>query len=236
MDYTEPKNAAKLLNLLDGERADPKDEIVFIDKLNAYDNYFEIKMVPIEKAYGVIIKDVTLFYKEHEKVKHKALHDDLTSLPNRTLFLDRLNTEIKKSKRDEKTFAVMFFDLNKFKEINDEHGHSLGDDYLVEFSQRISMSLRESDTLARLGGDEFIAILSNLQKVEEIDAIVDKICASLKEPLKRNGVEVELSTSIGVSVYPQDGDNMDVLILKADNAMYKSKKNGDKYHKYDSDL
>ena len=208
-------------------------EIVFVDSLNKDDSFFQVKMINVgTDVFGVIISDISYTHKEHQKTKHKSLHDGLTGLPNRTLFLDRLENEIRKSKRNSKLLCVLFFDLNKFKNINDDYGHVFGDEYLIEFASRISSSIRDSDTCARLGGDEFVAILTDLQSEDEIEVIIDKIHESLEEVFSFEEHELPIRASIGASLYPNDGTDADVLILKADNAMYKSKKNSKKFSRY----
>ncbi len=208
-------------------------EIVFIDSLNKEGSFFQVKMINIgTNVFGVIISDISFTHKEHQKTKHKSLHDALTDLPNRTLFLDRLENEIRKSKRNNKLLGVLFFDLNKFKNINDDYGHAFGDAYLVEFSRRVSGALRDSDTCARIGGDEFVAILADLQSQDELETIIDKIHDSITEVFSYEEHQLPIKASIGASLYPDDGIDADVLILKADNAMYKSKKNNKKYSRY----
>jgi diguanylate cyclase (GGDEF)-like protein len=208
-------------------------EIVFVDSLNKDGSFFQVKMINIgTNVFGVVISDISFTHKEHQKTKHKSLHDALTGLPNRTLFLDRLENEIRKSKRNNKLVGVLFFDLNKFKNINDDYGHAFGDAYLVEFSRRVSGALRDSDTCARIGGDEFVAILADLQSEDEIKTIIDKIHDSISEVFSYEDHQLPIKASIGASLYPDDGIDADVLILKADNAMYKSKKNNKKYSRY----
>ena len=161
-----------------------------------------------------------------------ALHDILTGLPNRELFMDRFTSEIKKAHRNDTNFALLFFDLNDFKSVNDKYGHEVGDAVLIEFSKRLSLTLRESDTVARWGGDEFLAILPDI-KDKEISAVIDKILDQLKENFVHNDLKLELKTSIGISCFPSDGNSPDDLISKADKAMYKSKKSKLDYCKYE---
>lgn len=231
--YLNRKNLAlvqmKSTELLHGEIS----EIVFVDNLNKDDSFFEIKMINVgTNVFGVVISDISFTHKEHQITKHRSLHDALTGLPNRTLFLDRLENEIRKSKRTNKLIGVLFFDLNKFKKVNDDYGHVVGDAYLVEFAARVSAALRDSDTCARLGGDEFVAILTDLQSEDEIEIIIDKIHESLGKIFSYEQHQLQIKSSIGASLYPDDGTNADILILKADNAMYKSKKNDKKYSRY----
>lgn len=235
LDYLNETNVEKLLKQLDALKSGAEKKIIIVDNLKVEDSYFEIKIIHTNHAFGVIIRDISAIYKKHQETKHMALHDNLTNLPNRMLFLDRLSSEIKKAKREDKIFAVLFFDLNGFKSINDKYGHEAGDIVLKEFSERVSSLLRASDTLARLGGDEFVGIISDITNIGEIDFVIDKIHDTLDEPVIYNDKEITISTSIGVSIFPDDGDLVDILMLKADNAMYKSKKSGQKYCKYIQD-
>lgn len=235
--YLGPKNIA-LLQLKSSDLLyDEIDEIVFVDSLKKTNKHFEVKIIHVStNVFGVIISDITSSYKEQQTTMHKSLHDGLTNLPNRSFFLERLNKEIHKSKRQNKIFAVLFFDLNKFKIINDTYGHTLGDAYLIEFAKRISSAMRSTDTCARLGGDEFMALLPNLKSLDEIDIVIDKIYTALDVPFEYDFNTLTMAASIGVSVFPNDGENADLLILKADNAMYKCKKSENKYCRYTENI
>ncbi len=236
LDYLNEANIEKLEIALSDLQNSKIPNIIFVDTLHKEESYFEIKIIHTKSAFGVIIRDVSSIYKKHQETKHMALHDSLTNLPNRMLFLDRLSTEIKKSKREDRIFAVLFFDLDKFKEVNDKYGHEAGDLVLVEFSKRVSGHLRASDTLARLGGDEFVGIISDITHISEIDLVVEKIHTTLEQAVVYNNHSIYINTSIGVSIYPDNGVNVDVLMLKADNAMYRCKKNSEKYCKYNEEL
>ncbi|QSZ40784.1 diguanylate cyclase [Sulfurimonas aquatica] len=236
LNYISQKNVALLQLKSPDLKANKIDEIIFVDSLGDSLNHYEIKLIHVHDGFGVIIGDITTLYKKHKDIQHKALHDSLTNLPNRTLFLDRLESEIKKSQRLEKTFALLFFDLDKFKVINDTYGHQLGDAYLIEFSKRVSKALRASDTCARLGGDEFVAILSNMKGFDQIETILNKITESLKEEFRFGEHSLKMKASVGISLYPDDGDDGDILLLKADNAMYKCKKSGETYCRYIQEL
>ena len=231
---------AKSLKVLTSSLDDLKDktikEIILLDNLNMKDTFYEIKVICMNELYGVFINDISVRHKKHQETKYMSLHDLLTNLPNRTLFMDRLNKEIKKAKRDNKSFAVVFLDLNRFKEINDEFGHEAGDTILIEFAKRLNSVLRDSDTLSRYGGDEFLLILSDIINIIQIEAVVDKIYLVLQDSVIYADEKINMSTSIGVSFYPEDGKDCDTLILKADNAMYKAKKNKMKYCKYKPNL
>jgi diguanylate cyclase (GGDEF)-like protein len=232
LDYLNNKNGKIFLLKIPYLKNNVFKHIVFIDNLNTKERYFEIKIIDMENVFGVIIRDITDAYNTEQDNRRISLLDPLTNIPNRALFLEKLESEIKKAQRNNNSFAVLFFDLNKFKNINDDYGHEAGDKILVEFSQRVSSVLRASDTLARLGGDEFVAILGALKDAEELDIVIHKIDYILEKEVEYGAISLKIETSIGVSIYPEDGNSGDILILKADNAMYKSKKNNQKYCKY----
>lgn len=152
-----------------------------------------------------------------------AYHDFLTRLPNRVLFRDRLNVAISQSRRDKKTFAVMFLDLDKFKHVNDTLGHSVGDQVLTLVAERIRASLRRGDTLARFGGDEFIMLLPEASSEEQALTIARKISRQLHEPLIVEGHHVDVGASIGIALYPKSGKDVEEMISHADQAMYQAK-------------
>ena len=228
IDYLNQKNLEILKGNIFSLKNGLVDQIKLTDKLMMKETVYEIKIIYVEEVFGVIIHDITQAYEIHQKIKHMSLHDGLTGLANRELFMDRLKSEIQKAKRNNTTLAVMFFDLDDFKEINDLHGHNAGDDVLKTFATRVSESLRETDTFSRFGGDEFLAILPDVEN-RYIGKVVDKIMESLSLPLEAEAVSCHIKTSIGVSLYPSDGDDAEALINKADKAMYLCKKKDLKY-------
>jgi len=167
-----------------------------------------------------------------EKLTFLSLYDSLTKLPNRVLFYDRIRQEIAYSKREKKKFALMFLDLDNFKEVNDKFGHDVGDELLQETAKRFRNLLRKSDTICRLGGDEFIILLPRLKHPREsTEDVVQKIFSALSKPfeIKNNSIDVHLS--IGIALYPDDGEKEEILIRSADKAMYIAKKEGlNSYH------
>ena len=173
------------------------------------------------------IKHSRLRLKEQEAVLiHQAHYDSLTDLPNRVLFQDRLEQGILKSKRDQTKLALFFIDLDQFKEINDSYGHDVGDELLKIVTQRLQVTLRAHDTLARLGGDEFTVIAEDMKGVDDISYLAQKILDNLNEAIVISNKVVYVSSSIGISLYPDDGDNAQVLLKYADSAMYKAKDDG----------
>ena len=163
---------------------------------------------------------------------YQAHHDALTGLPNRVLFSDRLEQMIEKSKRDDLQFALLFIDLDHFKEINDSLGHEVGDEILKTVSGRLQEVVREEDTIARLGGDEFTVILGELSLTQDASRIANKILEALSRPMSVNDNVLYVSSSIGISIYPDDGRSAQNLLKFADSAMYKAKAEGRNNHQY----
>ncbi len=159
-------------------------------------------------------------------LEHQAYHDSLTGLPNRALLLDRIDQAIRHAKRNKSLLAVLFLDLDNFKQINDSFGHSVGDTVLVSISEMLKNALRDMDTIARLGGDEFTILLSEFDKEEEINEITTKLFDTLRQPLAIKGGELFVTTSIGISVFPNDGESPEILLRNADAAMYRAKEKG----------
>jgi len=156
----------------------------------------------------------------------RANYDDLTSLPNRNMFHDRLEQEIKKSDRNKKPVAVLFLDLDKFKEVNDTFGHQIGDRLLVDAAKRITDCVRKADTVSRLGGDEFTVILAELDDIHGIERIANNIIASLSQPFQLGNETAYVSASIGITLYPNDAQTVSDLLKNADQAMYMAKDSG----------
>lgn len=167
---------------------------------------------------------------QEETARHVSLHDTLTLLPNRSLFNDRLEHALAHARRYERPLAVMFIDLDKFKAINDVHGHLAGDNMLQTLATRLKNMTRDDDTVSRYGGDEFLYLLSELHSDEEAARIAHSIIAKLSEPCEVTvgGVVLSLSLtpSIGVAFYPHDGNSVEALIASADAAMYRAKRAG----------
>ena len=193
---------------------------------------FEYLLAPVldeqkkTEAVVCIFRDVTEQALAEEKVWHNAHHDVLTGLPNRRLFLDRLKQEIKHAKRGNQPLALLFMDLDGFKEINDSLGHEAGDRLLFEVAERLTDCVREDDTVARLGGDEFTVILSGAKHYKVIKHVARTILGALAMPFEIDQQPVQVAVSIGVSFFPQDADSPLALIQAADQAMYRAKKSG----------
>ena len=185
------------------------------------------------EAYVIFDTDISKSVEDEAKLKsqslelrHLAHHDNLTGLPNRTLFKDRLAQAIISAKRRKTRFALLFIDLDQFKKINDTLGHHIGDKVLVEVALRLQNRIREEDTIARLGGDEFTIILKDLRSLQDVSNIAQKIVDDMREPISILGHILYISSSIGISLYPQDSSSEDDLIKFADTAMYKAKDEG----------
>lgn len=162
----------------------------------------------------------------YAKLYHMATHDPLTNLPNRALYYDRLDHALSLAKRNDRRLAVLFLDLDGFKSINDSFGHLQGDMLLQMVAERLKECSRESDTVARIGGDEFAFILENLLNIQHAAVVSEKILARLSHPFVKNASTMEISASIGISVYPDDGEDVEVLLKNADCAMYRGKELG----------
>ncbi len=166
--------------------------------------------------------------------EHQALHDALTGLANRTLFRDRIDLAVKSARRTGARVAVLMMDLDRFKEINDSLGHAAGDELLVELGTRMRDALRASDTVARLGGDEFGVLLPDATIPDDVLAVVDRIRAEIGQPVIVQGLPLVLEASIGISLYPDDGDDVESLLKRADLAMYQAKDENSGYAFYDA--
>jgi diguanylate cyclase (GGDEF)-like protein/PAS domain S-box-containing protein len=168
-------------------------------------------------------RDITELKELQEKLKHMAGHDMLTRLPNRALFLEHLNQTIKEAKRNATMFAVVFLDLDDFKEINDTYGHEAGDTVLKKWSRVLSGVTRENDIVARLGGDEFVGLF-NVSNDMDVNIIKMKMFNDLLSEVDCSTYNITIHYSLGVSIYPTDGKSIDTLLKKADQAMYRQKK------------
>jgi len=170
--------------------------------------------------------DITRRKRDEERVRHQAHHDMLTGLPNRVLMQERARQALSAAQRDGGYVALVFIDLDKFKQINDTLGHHIGDRLLVEAAERLRHCVRHSDTVTRLGGDEFVLILPMLSDHAPVHAIASKVVHSLAQPFHIDGHLLEISVSAGISLYPDHGTELDSLIELADATMYRAKTGG----------
>ena len=227
---------APIFRALNGEHIQNL-ELIMVTKTGATHNVI-IDGQPILKEDGtklgavIAIRDITERKKIEEQFIQQATHDTLTGLPNRSLLLDRINQAINQAKRSKRNIAVLFFDLDHFKLINDGFGHAEGDQLLLKVGQRLQSCLRDADTVARFGGDEFVAVITGMQHEENAALISQKILEVLAEPFSINELKIHITTSIGISVYPNNGETADVLLRNADTAMYLAKEHGRNNFKY----
>jgi diguanylate cyclase (GGDEF)-like protein len=176
-----------------------------------------------------------LITRQISDLKLAAHYDLLTNLPNRVLLAERLNQAIKHCQRRNQSLAVAFMDLDGFKAVNDRHGHNVGDELLIEVAKRMRDALREGDTLARIGGDEFIAVMVDLENIEDSEPGLKRLLKAASDPVYLSGAVMQVSASIGVSLYPQDHLDADLLMRHADQAMYVAKQAGkNRYHFFDT--
>lgn len=186
--------------------------------------------------YVALFTDITPMKEHQQQLEHIAHYDALTSLPNRVLLADRLQHAIIHTQRREHSLAVAFLDLDGFKAVNDKYGHNIGDELLIAVSQRMKAALREGDTLARIGGDEFVAVLVDLEQPQHCEPVLHRLLQAAANPVIVGEAVLQVSASIGVTIYPQDDSDADLLMRHADQAMYVAKQAGkNRYHLFDVD-
>lgn len=179
-----------------------------------------------EWYYTLTLRDITARRHYEEKIQYQAFYDALTGLPNRVFLKERMSYEIARSRRNGAKFALMYLDLDRFKLINDTMGHDTGDLLLQEVARRLKLSIRSDDLVARMGGDEFVVLLPNLFNAELVGKIATKILDAIKEPMLIEGNRLNLSISIGITIFPDDAQDYEMLLTYADVAMYRAKENG----------
>ena len=178
------------------------------------------------KGYRGTGRDITEQKQVGERIRHMAHHDALTDLPNRALLHDRISQGIVHAKRRGRPIALLFVDLDRFKNVNDSLGHSVGDRLLRAVAQRLQACTRSSDTVSRLGGDEFVVMLTDLAQSADCNVVAQKVLASLSQAYTIDGHELHVTPSIGICTYPQDGEDVETLMSNADSAMYHAKEMG----------
>tara|TARA_R110002153_G_scaffold61065_2_gene164863 strand:+ start:12510 stop:15125 length:2616 start_codon:yes stop_codon:yes gene_type:complete len=189
----------------------------------------------IVQHYVSLCTDITSMKAHQNQLEHIAHFDLLTNLPNRVLLADRLSQAMLHCKRHEQSLAVVFLDLDGFKHVNDSNGHNIGDELLIALSVRMKKALREGDSLARIGGDEFVAVLTDLNTVEDCEPVLERLLLAASKPITVGGVVLNVSASIGVTLYPQDSVDADQLMRHADQAMYVAKESGkNRFHLFDT--
>jgi diguanylate cyclase (GGDEF)-like protein len=184
--------------------------------------------------YVGLFTDITERKAREDRIRFLSEHDTLTGLPNRALLQDRVGQAIAQARRTGGHIALMFIDLDAFKPINDTLGHHIGDHLLQEVARRLVSSVRESDTVSRQGGDEFLVMLPDIDSTEDVERVAEKLMAGLAEACSVGGHVLQVSASIGISLYPDDGADLDALVRAADTAMYHSKACGRACYRFSS--
>jgi diguanylate cyclase (GGDEF)-like protein/PAS domain S-box-containing protein len=242
------RTLTEVLHLLDGDMHEPalnpmelavqKNQIVRLPhhavllRPDGSESAIEDSIAAIHDKDGRITGAVMVFRDVSEaravelKLSHLAQHDGLTELPNRTLLTDRLNHAIALARRHKRQLAVLFIDLDRFKQINDSLGHAVGDKVLRAVAKRLMAVVRGSDTVGRLGGDEFVVVLSEVDNAQNAARHAERIHAALTESIAIAEHDLQITISIGLSIFPDDGQDADALIACADAAMYHAKENG----------
>lgn len=229
-----------------------KDRTTELERQTKTEPWFEIKLnrldgkeVPVElmaisfqnmgkQIVQIIIRDITERKLAEHRLQYLAHYDSLTGIPNRVLFFDRLNQALAEAKQYNRKLAVLFLDMDNFKFVNDTLGHDAGDMLLKEAAQRLTGCARASDTVARMGGDEFIIILSKILETQDARIVVRRIFESLAMPFHLKGQDCSISVSIGISLYPFDGNDSEALLRNADTALYRAKEHGNTHQFYSS--
>ena len=191
------------------------------------------QVIEVRRLYEAAKIELAEHKRKEKKIRQLAYHDTLTGLPNRVLFNDRLTLALAHAHRNQQKMALMFLDLDHFKHINDTLGHRFGDQFLQVVGDRLTRLLRRGDTVARMGGDEFMMLLPEISKVKDSEKIAQKILKAFRKPFVLDGHKLFVTSSIGIAIYPTDGEDADTLIRIADMAMYRAKDLGrDNYQCY----
>jgi diguanylate cyclase (GGDEF)-like protein/PAS domain S-box-containing protein len=228
MDFIHAEDAPALLALVDGIGPDSATVVTRfrITRPDGEIRHVEMSVAPqrqdLNTEYVVTVDDITVEVDSQEKLAHQAFYDTLTGLPNRALFLDRLNQELARTRRDGSNIAVLFLDLDRFKTVNDSLGHEVGDAVLREVGGRFAQVVRTGETAARFGGDEFIFLIHNVHGPEDAIAMAERILETLESPIRCAGQDLITAASIGIVIVPPDANGTTIL-RDADTAMYRAK-------------
>lgn len=229
-EYTRERFRTLTQPLLDGTQTSIKFETIHRHK-DGHDIPVEVVMQFIaqtaaERCFVAIVRDITERKLAEERIRYLAHYDELTGLANRNTFSVSLNHALARARRDDQQLAILFLDLDRFKNINDTFGHDAGDRVLREMGQRLRSCLRESDTLCRFGGDEFVVLLEAMPHPGHSAVVARKLLAAAAKPFSVEGQQFQITTSIGISTYPSDSDDPQTLLKNADVAMYRAKEQG----------
>ncbi|MGA9049514.1 MAG: PAS domain S-box protein [Dehalococcoidia bacterium] len=224
------------------ETGEPHKGLIFrLARKDGVIEFAEISISPQKDEHGNVVgyrcvgRDVTERMELQNKLAVLAMHDALTGLPNRSLLYDRFNIACAQAQRHKKKLAAMELDLDNFKTINDTLGHAAGDELLKATADRLTALVRKSDTVARLGGDEFVVLIPEFTNVKDVIKAAQKILAAFQKPLAIDGRDLQVTTSIGIAIYPRDGSNIEDLLKVADAAMYYTKEHGRNSYKLSGD-
>lgn len=228
-DFVHPDDIERIRSIIQSLQEGHSSQNILVrfrNKSGDY-RYLESSLALLNDMLFIAALDVTDRVTEKLRLRSMAYHDRLTGLPNRALFIDRLNQMIAQCSRENRRAALLFLDLDGFKPINDVHGHEAGDTVLVTLAQRFNSAIRKSDTVARLGGDEFVVVLYNVDTEDNATRVAQIILDSAnKEITLESGKSVQVGVSIGIAIWPDHGETAEALINAADQAMYKSKNRG----------
>jgi diguanylate cyclase (GGDEF)-like protein/PAS domain S-box-containing protein len=216
----------------EGELWDRKKDGALFPKWQTINTIYDDRGLP--SNYIGVSTDISVIKEAEDKLNHLAYFDPLTGLPNRMLFADRLEHEISCAKRSKGLFALLFIDLDRFKNVNDTMGHPTGDELLVKVSQRLTSLIRESDTLSRIGGDEFTIILKDIAREENAGTIASSIVQKMAMRFEIGTTDIYIGASVGIALYPKDANDAETMIRKADAAMYLAKDAGKGMYRYAS--
>jgi diguanylate cyclase (GGDEF)-like protein/PAS domain S-box-containing protein len=220
----------------------PYRDVVFSYLLRGEHRYFSVSAEPMFHdgrftGYRGVARDITDRKRAEQHIQHLATHDELTGIPNRAKFSRTLNLAIESARHHDGKFAVLFIDLDRFKTINDSLGHALGDTLLKETAARLGQVVQSNDVVARLGGDEFVVLVEEVNEIEEVNAVAREILSAVVKPIELMGQECRVTASIGISMYPADGQDEQSLMKNADIAMYRAKDEGkNNYRFYSRDI
>ena len=217
-----PVLRARICNLLSRKQAEDK----LRKAREELEQRVEERTTSLLETNKALVNEIFERKQIEERIRLLAYHDELTGLPNLRLGKDRVASAMALAKRNKTTVALLYLDLDDFKEINDKHGHSTGDQVLIKIAERITHCVRETDTVARIGGDEFIIVLNQAGERAAIIKSAEKIISTLTDPLRISGQDLYISVSIGIALYPDHGQTPDELIKNADEAMYLVKRKG----------